>query len=197
MSNKDYTGQKINSYTVICKLDKKFKNKNTMYLCLCDCGIEFETETGYMKQKFGCNKCSKQHHYEKAWKSRKSNVKLKPRRTTKLSKLSPESENGKRGSYANYIVNWIKQTATKRKLSWNLDSIEVFNLIQQPCFYCGTKVNFPETRNGIDRLDNNLGYITTNVVPCCYVCNIAKHQLSISDFKKHIMNIYIHWASKT
>lgn len=167
-----------------------------MYLCLCECGVEFETETGYMKQQFGCNKCSKQHHYEKIWESRKSNTKLKPRRSTKLSQLSPESKSGIRGSYANYIVNWIKQTAIKRHLSWNLDPIEVFNIIQQPCHYCGLQVKFPETRNGLDRINNNVGYIKSNIVPCCWTCNIAKHELSYLDFKQHILNIYINWAAK-
>ena len=167
-----------------------------MYLCQCKCGTEFETHTGYMTQKYGCDNCSKQHHYDEAWRSRRNNPNLKPNRRTALSQLSPDAKKGKRGSYASYIVNWIKSTALKRKLEWKLDQITVFKMIQQPCFYCGATVEFPKTRNGLDRIDSSKGYILENVVPCCYPCNIAKHEMSLSEFKSHILKIYENWASK-
>jgi hypothetical protein len=194
MKNTDHTGKRINTFTVIKRLKKKFNNKNTMYLCLCDCGTKFETHTGYIMQKYGCDECSKQHHYDESWKSRRANTDLKPSRRTTLSQLSPESKNGIRGSYANYIVNWIKSTALKRKLVWDLDHVEVFYMIQKPCYYCGAEVHFPETRNGLDRMDNTEGYVEGNVVPCCYPCNIAKHEMSQEEFKNHITNIYNNWV---
>jgi hypothetical protein len=36
--------------------------------------------------------------------------------------------------------------------------------------------------NGLDRVDPSVGYVETNVVPCCYSCNFAKNTLSVSDF---------------
>lgn len=42
--------------------------------------------------------------------------------------------------------------------------------IKEGCIYCGDK-----NRVGFDRIDNNLGHIKSNVVPCCYVCNCARN----------------------
>lgn len=46
----------------------------------------------------------------------------------------------------------------------------VENIMTKPCVYCGdTK------RIGCDRIDNNIGHIKSNVVPCCYECNCARN----------------------
>lgn len=37
--------------------------------------------------------------------------------------------------------------------------------------------------NGIDRINNKLGYLIDNCAPCCKICNSAKGELSIKDFK--------------
>jgi hypothetical protein len=37
--------------------------------------------------------------------------------------------------------------------------------------------------NGIDRLDNALGYTTANSVPCCKPCNQAKNDRSVDEFR--------------
>lgn len=36
--------------------------------------------------------------------------------------------------------------------------------------------------NGIDRMDNSLGYISGNVVTCCQICNRAKGAMLLEDF---------------
>lgn len=64
----------------------------------------------------------------------------------------------------------------KRKLEWTLTLEEYKELINQPCFYCKNKLGEPVKRScGLDRLDSNLGYISGNVVSCCYVCNCIKN----------------------
>lgn len=201
MSNrKVYVGNRIKNFIVINKTNKKRTRKDGrnffIYECRCDCGTLFESTVAEFDYKFGCNDCAKQHHYEMTVISRKNNINLTPSRRTELSKLSPESKDGIKGSYANHVINSIKSTATKRNLSWNLDFIKAFYLIQEPCYYCGNEVKFPETRNGLDRLDNSKGYIENNVVPCCYPCNIAKHEMSENEFKSFIIKIYDNWASK-
>lgn len=61
--------------------------------------------------------------------------------------------------------------AYQRIDSCNLTSEEVRELIDQPCFYCGTdKVN-----RGLDRIDNALGHDKGNVLPCCVACNCARN----------------------
>ena len=44
--------------------------------------------------------------------------------------------------------------------------------------------------NGIDRKDNNIGYIIENCVSCCGICNRMKMDMSYDDFLNHIRLIY-------
>lgn len=48
------------------------------------------------------------------------------------------------------------------------------------CFWCGGEV--PDTRAGLDRLDNGQGYTLKNCVRCCWVCNVMKAQMSEREF---------------
>jgi len=43
--------------------------------------------------------------------------------------------------------------------------------------------SLPEQGSGIDRLDNKLGYISGNCVPCCTLCNSKKGRLESLGFK--------------
>jgi len=40
--------------------------------------------------------------------------------------------------------------------------------LASPCYYCG----YPS--NGVDRIDNSIGHIMTNCIPCCHTCNVAR-----------------------
>ena len=67
-------------------------------------------------------------------------------------------------------------------------------LIYKPCFYCDKSgVNFNSRvgvpYNGLDRVDNDIGYIFSNVVTCCIKCNTAKLDYAQKDF--------IEWISVT
>jgi len=48
---------------------------------------------------------------------------------------------------------------------------EVKNLIYDKCYYCGATT---KNRHGIDRVDRSVGYVNTNVVTCCSLCNRLK-----------------------
>ncbi len=47
-------------------------------------------------------------------------------------------------------------------------------IISQPCFYCNCSIA-KEVGCGLDRLDHNVGYTETNVVPCCSPCNTGRN----------------------
>jgi hypothetical protein len=64
---------------------------------------------------------------------------------------------------------------------------DVKNIVQRPCFYCGSIDN---PCNGIDRLNNSIGYEKDNIVPCCRKCNTMKMDLTIEEFKNHIEKIH-------
>ncbi len=51
--------------------------------------------------------------------------------------------------------------------------------------------------NGIDRTDNDLGYITTNVVPCCATCNYAKKGKTVEEFFTWARRIAAHLSAST
>ena len=93
-----------------------------------------------------------------------------------------------------------KKGAIKRGLEWILTEEEFRSLTQQVCYYCGAppyqrrshgvSLNGDYIYNGLDRFDNDQGYIHGNCVPCCGKCNHAKYTMSADEFLKHIIKIY-------
>lgn len=81
-------------------------------------------------------------------------------------------------------------------------TLEQFRSITiQDCHYCGTpaapritktRSNGHCTANGMDRINSELGYIETNIVPCCSHCNTMKLDMTYDEFKAHIKRIYSH-----
>ena len=89
------------------------------------------------------------------------------------------------------------KNAKNRGYSFNL-SIEIFkNLIEKPCYYCGAVDSDYSHKtikylkiNGIDRVNNDVGYELDNCVSCCKICNIMKQTLSEEIFLNHIDKIF-------
>ena len=69
--------------------------------------------------------------------------------------------------------------ADRREIPFVLSYEQYYCLIKLPCYYCGGKLN--ETRTGLDRLANTLGYTLDNSVPCCANCNRIKCHLLTPD----------------
>jgi len=91
--------------------------------------------------------------------------------------------------------------APKRGLSFNLNFDEFNTLVVSKCYYCDYSKD-SET-NGIDRVDNSLGYETNNCVSCCKICNRMKNFLHpkffveicklISTCTKPVAEFYSEW----
>jgi hypothetical protein len=95
-----------------------------------------------------------------------------------------------------YLKNRMKKNA--RGKTWEISDKLFIELIYAVCFYCKKEpyrtvnpakdsglVQFENceiTYNGIDRVDSSLGYVTSNVVTCCFRCNRAKSDFSQTDF---------------
>jgi hypothetical protein len=77
--------------------------------------------------------------------------------------------------------NVYKKNAKKRNISFNLNMEEFNNIVNNVCYICG-KVNSNEHQNGIDRINNNIGYIISNCKACCTDCNIMKNNYTLSYF---------------
>lgn len=97
---------------------------------------------------------------------------------------------GRRGSYAVNVINDIKFKARKRGKEWHLTHQEAFDMIISECTYCGFIPNWPETRVGIDRVNNDIGYQADNCVPCCFTCNSAKGELSLEQFIEWVKKVH-------
>ena len=92
--------------------------------------------------------------------------------------------------YANIPRNYdkCKRDAIKRNLEFMLTLEEYTTLISGACTYCE---HYTENEAiGVDRVNSSFGYVSTNVVPCCSICNIMKSNLPLDVFKEHITKIY-------
>jgi hypothetical protein len=87
-------------------------------------------------------------------------------------------------SYKKYISG-----AEKRKKSFNITIDDYKKIISQSCYICG-KANSQTHQNGIDRFDNNIGYIKDNCRSCCSVCNYLKCDYTFDDFINKASEIY-------
>jgi hypothetical protein len=110
------------------------------------------------------------------------------------------------------ILYVYKKHAKDRGFTFDLDYKYFKELTKGNCHYCGIEPNqvyqlknpktgkirsgIPITYNGIDRVDSTKGYFKDNVVSCCKVCNRAKSNLPLDDFKQWIVNLYLNTIKK-
>ena len=101
-----------------------------------------------------------------------------------------------------------KWCATRRNRVFNLTESSFINIVKDDCYYCGETAPLKQFKNtsrhgsslhgnpikfqGIDRVDNDVGYTEENSVPCCSKCNFMKHTLNASDFIDHVLKISEH-----
>jgi hypothetical protein len=116
--------------------------------------------------------------------------------------LKQESErpnrvrNYKAEAFSNKHVIWnhYVKGAKKRGIHFTLSKTLFESLIVKPCFYCDhQKVG---EVNGIDRVDNQRGYIEENVVPCCETCNVLKRSQHPQEFIDKMKAIYEYQTKK-
>lgn len=165
----DLTGQNFNNWTVIRKSYSKPKNQNrTYWICECKCGKIKSV-------------------YANSLKSGKS-------KSCGCIKGKPEGEAAKKSAY-----NLYKVGAKQRNLKFDIGLEEFIKLSSKNCYYCNSspsnlagsdKNNGKYLYNGLDRVNNTIGYKLDNVVPCCKNCNLAKRELTKKEFLNMIKMIY-------
>ena len=104
------------------------------------------------------------------------------------------------GYARNQVRKDYKLRARRRGLCWELTDDDFDRLTSRPCFYCGLQPSLVRvvkggsrfTYNGIDRMDNNLGYTLANSVPCCETCNKAKRAMPYGEFMAWIRRLTEH-----
>jgi len=99
------------------------------------------------------------------------------------------------------LYNNYKSNAKTRGHTFDLTREDFESFLKQSCYYCGrTESNSFLNRktgetylyNGIDRMDNSIGYVLENCVACCSDCNYAKRTKSANDFIQWAFQITEH-----
>ena len=95
------------------------------------------------------------------------------------------------------VYKRVKSDATRAGREFTLPFEWFKHMIHAPCHYCGAEdrnsINVASKTpgrflvkdfryNGLDRLNNDLGYVIQNCVPCCFICNRAKNSMVYQDF---------------
>lgn len=93
----------------------------------------------------------------------------------------------RRRTSPDFAFNLYQRNSISRNLEFGLSYGEFMSFLGQPCAYCGDV----QKNIGIDRIDNSVGYIDGNVVPCCGVCNRAKSAMAASEFVKMCRKVYL------
>lgn len=166
----DLAGQSFGKLVVIERAENK--GKTVRWLCKCDCGNETIVARGSLRG--GDTKsCGCLRH-----------------------EGLPEGEASFNKLYGSY-----KRKAEDRGYDFKIDKKLFSKLTKENCFYCNTK---PATilknkhnkgnyiYNGIDRVDNKIGYEIGNIVTCCETCNRAKLVMSKQEFLSWVEKVYNH-----
>jgi 5-methylcytosine-specific restriction endonuclease McrA len=91
----------------------------------------------------------------------------------------------------NKTLRSYRQNAQARGHAWELTKDDFRRLASVDCHYCGAPPGVVAkgsarggdyVYNGLDRVDNALGYTPENVVTCCKICNHAKVDMSRDEF---------------
>lgn len=165
----DLTGQRFGKLTVVS--NHKY-GRRVYWDCVCDCG-NTRSVVGYELTTKAAVSCGCNNEY--------SGKKLRLK----------DDYTPFRVLYRTY-----KRGALQRGYSFQLTLDQFYTLTQQNCSYCGIPPSqkiyeYPEILyNGIDRMDNDSGYTTTNCCACCGACNKLKSTLSKNEFIDKITKIY-------
>jgi hypothetical protein len=163
----DLTGQRFGRLAVIEWVPGKQSSGEPggRWLCKCDCGNEVPV--------------------------RPSRLSSNHLRSCGCAKSGPPTGYAPGEAAFHSLLSDYRQGARSRGLSWNLGGEEFRRLTSLDCHYCGSAPSKAAGRslssgtytyNGLDRVDNALGYEPGNVVPACWQCNRAKMAMPYEDF---------------
>jgi 5-methylcytosine-specific restriction endonuclease McrA len=149
------------------------------YLCQCDCGERTTVHTGNLRRAksttFSCG-CNNRVNEERFL--------IQIRKT-----------------YSSYADGKKSDRPYRKNKAFELNLNDIKELVFANCNYCGSKpsnyrtysrdkTKFHIKFNGIDRVDNNVGYIRKNCVPCCKICNYAKNTMTLKEFYSWLNKAY-------
>lgn len=183
----DLIGQKIGKLLVvsyngfISEQRKDRIKKISSYLCKCDCGNEKIATTSQLLRIKSCG-CGQKEYWNK-----------KIKNSLEKTDSKDEEELLWKRCYSEY-----KTEAERRNYSFNISLQEFITISTKNCHYCGdipkvsAKMNIRRNKiktNGIDRVNNKIGYEIDNIVPCCFMCNLSKYRYTIEQWNEWLDRI--------
>jgi hypothetical protein len=100
----------------------------------------------------------------------------------KMVEANENKKNNRQINYSNYV-----RTAEYKGLKFEIKFEEYCDIVNKECHYCG--VLQLKGFNGIDRKNQNEGYLLDNCVSCCKMCNYMKGSTSDETFIKRVEHI--------
>lgn len=175
------SGATFGAWTVLQRGARGRCGDQAMWLCRCQCGEERLVRSGALrrKQSLSCG-CTRTYCHN----------------------TIPA------GDPQEYVwrFNTYEDKAKRRSHEFELTLSQFITIVGQDCHYCGAAPAMPvrsrrkrtaaSLMNGIDRVDNSVGYVLDNCVPCCTWCNEMKRHRPQSDFLEHVRRIAQHSNDK-
>ena len=93
------------------------------------------------------------------------------------------------GNHNSINYSSYKCGALNRELQFDLTIQQFLENTGKNCYICG-KENIDIHKNGIDRMDSNIGYIIDNCMCCCGECNIMKKDYTYDELFEKFILIY-------
>ena len=103
-------------------------------------------------------------------------------------------------SLLNRVFGYYRRNCKNRNIFWGITIEDFKRLIMDACAYCGrppvhgSKDTFQY--NGLDRKNNDRGYILQNVVPACPSCNQIKSNILSFDEMRVAMQAVVKWRRR-
>lgn len=174
-------GQQIGNFTIT-----SFNNDSANYVLTCACGNTTTGDATHVTRKIsnllseGFTACMQCSH------------KLRTELETRAKQFAVIY------TYKDVYREYV-QKAKLRDIPFELSLDEASSLFTENCYYCGNPPQNKRTRNlgntvyyqGLDRVDNSIGYTLNNVVPCCRYCNSFKLDRTEEEFLNHVDQIYL------
>jgi len=174
-TKRELIGQRIDRVTVVDFLGAD-KHDKLIWKVRCDCGTKYECVTSYLRRckrkgRMACNGC--------------------------LRKMEDEEW------FWSYRIAEMRSNAKTRKLEWALSDEDARAIMEKACTYCGSppaersrnrqdkaRSTVKGRAGSIDRVDSSLGYVVSNCVPSCDLCNQMKSDLTVLNFINLCRRIY-------
>lgn len=177
MTKEQLINQRFGKWLVIDVVGDDLNYRTAKCSCVCDCGTKRDVSMHCLiyKQSKSCGCTGREV-------------------SRRLSQCRPTVRDNRKISA---LYSFYKSgSKIKRPMDFTLTPEEFYGIVTKPCHYCGSTTSSAKFGMGIDRVDNLVGYVFDNCVPCCKQCNKAKNTLTVQEFYDHIRKIHEFQKSK-